>query len=229
MIVKRAKQHSTRSSKQQGFTITELLVAISIASIASVLIMYAFVFMYGGLLKEQTRAQMVLESQLFLKRMTDDIRVANQILTTNSISDAYEPTGGWLTSDPANTVVLTQPVTNAGNDFIFDNSTGYPFQNEIVYFSEDRTMYRRTLANTTPVDNKAVTTCPAGTSGCQQDIVLTSRLQNMLFAFYDINDDITIIPEQARSVSLTVNLLDRVYGQDIEISNTTRITLRNEN
>lgn len=214
---------------QKGFTITELLVAVAVASIASVLIMYAFVFMYGGLLKEQTRSQMVLESQLFLKRMVDDIRVANQILTTNSLTDAYAPTGGWITSDPANIVVLTQPVTDSANDFIFDDSTGYPFQNEIVYFSNQSNMYRRTLANPTPLGNRATTTCPAGTIACPSDIKLTDNLFSMQFAFFDINDDTTIVPEEARSVELTVNLSRRVYGEDITISNKTRITLRNEN
>lgn len=214
---------------EEGFTIVELLVAVAVAAIASVLITYAFVFMYGGLVKEQTRSQMVLESQVFLKRMVDDVRVANQILSTNSLADSYEPSGGWVTSDPANIIVVTQPVTDAANDFIFDSSTGYPYQNEIVYFSDGNTMYRRSLANPTPVGNKAVTTCPPATAGCQQDTQLTDRLQNMLFVFYDINDVITTVPEEARSVSVTVNLSQRIYGDNISVTNTTRVTLRNEN
>lgn len=216
-------------NNQYGFTITELLIAISIASIASVLILYAFVYMYGGLVREQTRAQMVLESQLFLKRMVEDSRVANQILSTNSLADSYEPGGGWVTSDPANIMVITQPVTDSSNEFIYDNSTGYPFQNEIVYFSSGDTMYRRTLANSSAIGNKNVTTCPSGTVACSPDIKLTERLQNMLFVFYDIDDVVTTIPEEARSVAITVNLTQRIYGQDINVSNTTRVTLRNEN
>jgi prepilin-type N-terminal cleavage/methylation domain-containing protein len=223
------KKSKKRCTKQEGFTITELLIAVAVASIASVLIMYVFVFMYGSLIKEQTRSQMVLESQVFLKRMVDDIRVANQILTSNSLPDSYAPAGGWVTSDPANIIVLTQPVTDSANDFIFDDGTGYPYQNEIVYFSAASTMYRRTLANSAPLDNRAITTCPDGITGCQQDTRLTDRLLNMQFVFYDINDVITLVPEQARSVGLTVNLSQRVYGQDIAISNQTRVTLRNEN
>lgn len=218
-----------KKNQEGGFTIVELLVAVAVASIASVLIMYAFVFMYGGLLKQQARSQMVLESQLFLKRMVDDIRVANQILSTNTLSDSYEPTGGWITSDPANIIVLTQPATDSSNNFIFDDSTGYPYQNEIVYFSEDTTMYRRLLANGIPINNDAATTCPQFTPGCARDVELTSRLQNMLFVFYDINDNLTVVPEEARSVEITVNLIDRIYGEEIAISNKTRVTLRNEN
>jgi hypothetical protein len=125
--------------------------------------------------------------------------------------------------------VLTQPVTDSANNFIFDDGTGYPYQNEVVYFSDANTMYRRTLANPTPIDNKAITTCPAGITGCSEDIKLTDRLLNMQFVFYDINDVVTTIPEEARSVGLTVNLSERIYGEDIAISNKTRVTLRNEN
>jgi hypothetical protein len=181
------------------------------------------------LLKEQVRSQMVLESQLLLRRMVEDVRIANQISTTNSVSDSYGPSGGWATSDPANILVVAQPAIDIKKDFIYDNSTGYPYQNEIIYYSDGAVMYRRTLANTTAIDNVAITTCPTGLASCPPDIRLTSRLQNMQFVFYDINDEITTSPERARSVELTVNLAGRVYGQDLEIRNKTRVTLRNEN
>jgi prepilin-type N-terminal cleavage/methylation domain-containing protein len=219
----------SKDDGQNGFTIVELMIAVAVASIASILITYAFVFMYGGLVKEQARSNMVLESQLYLKRMVEDIRVANQILTTNSIADSYEPSGGWVTNDPANILVLTQPAVDQNEDFIYDSATGYPYQNEIVYFGDSKVMYRRTLANTNAVDNRTLTTCPSGTSGCPPDVVLTDRLQNMLFVFYDINDAITTVPEDARSVELTVNLSEKLYGETINVSNTTRVTLRNEN
>ncbi len=217
------------NNTQKGFTITELLIAISVGAIASVLIISSFVFMYGSLLREQTRSQMVLESQVFLKRMVDDIRVANQILTTNSLPDSYEPSGGWLTSDPANILVLTQPAVDTNKDFIFDDLTGYPYQNEIIYFGNSDNMYRRTLSNVSASGNAAITTCPTGTPACQSDIKLLENLQNMLFVFYDINDVVTTVPEDARSVELSINLRKRVYGEDINISNKTRVTLRNEN
>jgi prepilin-type N-terminal cleavage/methylation domain-containing protein len=216
-------------NSEKGFTVVELLIAISVASIASVLMMYAFVFMYGGLLKEQARSQMVLESQVFLRRMVEDVRIANQILTTNSLPDNYEPSNGWITSDPANIIVITQPVIDADKNFIYDGATGYPYQNEIIYHGSESNMFRRTLANGSALNNAANTTCPVGTAACQPDIQLSSRLQNMQFVFYDINDEVTTIPENARSVELTVNLADRIYGQNLEVRNKTRVTLRNEN
>lgn len=215
-------------NSQRGFTIIELLIAVSVASLASILIMYTFVFMYGSLLREQTRANMVLESQVFLKKVVEDVRVANEILTTNSITDTYR-TGAWITSDPANILVLTQPVVDSSKNFIYDSSTGYPYQNEIVYFGDGENMYRRTLSNSLALGNSVNTTCPYGTTSCSPDIKLTDRLQSMFFVFYDTNDVVTTVPEDARSVELTIVLKQRIYGQDVVINNKTRVTLRNEN
>ncbi len=226
--MKTIKARKTNKSNKKGFTIIELLIAVSVATIAVTLIMYAFVFLYGGLVKEQTRANMVLESQVFLKKMVEDIRVANKILATNTLTDSNRPSG-WTTNDPANILVLTQPVVNSSKDFVFDTATGYPYQNEIIYFGEGGNMYRRTIANLNAAGNSAQSTCPAGTLSCSPDIQLTDDLVNMSFIFYDINDAVTATPENARSVELTVTLKNRVYGQDIIISDKTRVTLRNEN
>lgn len=225
MIIRIKHNQNTHS----GFTIIELLIAVSVAAIASILMVSALVFMYGSLLREQTRSSMVLESQVFLRRMVDDIRVSNQILTTNALPDSNEPVGGWVTSDPANTLIMTQPAIDSSRDFIFDDSTGYPYQNEIVYFGASNVMHRRSLANSAATGNATLTTCPVGTVGCSPDTQLTSYLQNMFFRFFDINDVLTIVPEDARSVELTVNLTRTVYGQQIDVTNKTRVTLRNEN
>ncbi len=220
-------KHNETQKQEYGFTIIELLIAVAVASLASILIMYTFVFMYGSLLREQTRATMVLESQVFLKKIVEDVRVANEILTTNTLTDAYR-SGGWVTSDPANILVLTQPVVDSSKNFIYDDATGYPYQNEIIYFGNGEDMYRRTLANGSAVGNSSTTTCPS-VSTCPPDIRLTDRLQSMFFVFYDTNDVVTTVPEDARSVELTVVLKQRIYGQDIIINNKTRVTLRNEN
>lgn len=218
-----------RRGEQAGFTITELLIAISVGTLLSVFMLAVFIYGYGGLVVEQTRASMVLESQLFLKRMTEDVRLANQILPAATLPDANGPSGGWITNDPANILIMTQPATDNTNSFIYDSVTGYPYQNEIVYFSNGGSMYRRTLRNTAATGNSVLTTCPAGTSGCPRDVVLSEYLRNMTFVFRDINDVVTTTAANARSVEITVNLERRVYGRTVTTQNSTRMTLRNEN
>jgi prepilin-type N-terminal cleavage/methylation domain-containing protein len=70
---------------ESGFTITELMVAIALSAIASVLIVTAFVYTYGNVLVEQSEASMVRQSQLFLRRMVEDIRLSNHVKTSNDI------------------------------------------------------------------------------------------------------------------------------------------------
>lgn len=215
--------------KQKGFTIVELLVAVAMAGLASVLIVTAFVFTYGSVIVEQVRTNMVQQSQLFLRRMSDDVRVANEVRATNLLTDVNEPVGGWVTSDPANILIVTQPVTDADNNLIYDDTTGLPYQNEVVYFGGNNTMYRRTIANTVAIGNDQSTTCPSGTIGCPPDIELVNNLDNMLFEFYDVDDNVTVDPALARSIQITINLRKNLYGNEITTTNTTRVTLRNEN
>ena len=221
---------------QTGFTITELLVSVAIGAIASILMVTAYVFSYGSLVAEQTETLMTLESQQFLRKMIEDVRVSNEVRTKNQIPDAYKPgpgTGGsegWETSDPANILVVTQPAVDVDENFIYDPDTGFPYQNEIIYFGDasDNRMYRRVLANPDAVGNRAVTTCPSGTAGCPPDIELVTNLDNLLFGFYDIDDTLVTVAEQARSIEITVNLRRQLSGESIATTNTSRVTLRNE-
>jgi prepilin-type N-terminal cleavage/methylation domain-containing protein len=220
----------TKNPTQSGFTIPELLIAIALSTMMSVLMVTVFIYAYGGLLAEQAKADMVLESQLYLKRMTEDVRVANIVLTTNSLTDPEDGSpGGWVTSDPANIIILTQPVVDSNKDLIYDSNTGYPYQNEIIYHGSESIMYRRTLSNDSVPGNAAKTTCIPSTSTCPPDIKLTEDLKNMTFVFYDADNQSTTTPENARSVAITVNLEKKIFGRSVSIQNTTRMTLRNEN
>lgn len=214
--------------KQGGFTITELLIAIGLSTIISVAMLSLVLFYYGALVREQTRASMIMESQLFLRRLVEDVRVASEIRTSNSVVDPSKA-DGWTTSDPANILILTSLATDSSKDFIYDATTGYPYENEIVYFGSDRTMYRRTLSNSAATGNAATTTCAAATASCPSDIELAQNLSNMTFTFYDIDNAVTTTPENAQSVSITVNLSKKIFGKNITITNVARTTLRNEN
>lgn len=215
--------------RQQGFTITELLIAVSVSGIASILIVSAFVFTYGSVIAEQARTSMVRESQLFLRRLSDDIRVGSEIRSTNQLTDPFGPTGGWVTSDPANILIITEPATDADNNLIFDDQTGYPYQHEVIYFSDNGNMYRRRIANINATGSVQSSTCPIGTADCSPDIELVGNVENMQFSFYDIDNAVTTVPEEARSVDVTINLRQTLYGNQITSSNTIRATLRNEN
>jgi prepilin-type N-terminal cleavage/methylation domain-containing protein len=219
-------QASAIQNDQKAFTMVELIISISVSGILAG-IMFIATFGYFSVASQSLAAtEMALEAQTILTQLVEDIRVAAAITTTNTLVDANKP-GGWVTSDPSNVIIIQSPALNSIRDIIYDSATGSPFKNDLVYFSTGTSIFKRVLKNTSAVGNIAVTSCPTAIIGCPKDVKLSDRLSNLTFTFYDSNDATTAIPENARSVLFTVNLTENIYGKAVNISNSTRITLRN--
>jgi len=217
-------------SHNRGFTITELLVAIAVSTImVGVLFTVTFRY-YVATVKAEVTTQMALESHSLLTQLTEDIRLANAIAETNLITDPNGPPEGWETNDPSNIIIVESPATDSNRDLIYDQLTGYPYANEFIYFTQDNLMYKRVLKNDSAPNNTAVTTCPEAmvSPTCPGDRLFSSNTANLTFTFYDATDTQTTDASQARSVAFSVNMAKEVYGQTIELSNSTRVTLRNQ-
>jgi hypothetical protein len=173
---------------------------------------------------------LALESQTILTQLTEDIRLADSIASTNSITDPNGPAGGWTTSDPSNIIIIESPATDSSRNIIYDSSTGYPYRNEFIYFISGTHMYKRVLANASASGNTAKTTCPAASasSTCPPDRLFSSNASSLTFTFYDASDATTANAAQARSVVLGVNMSQKSFSKNITLSNSTRVTLRNQ-
>jgi prepilin-type N-terminal cleavage/methylation domain-containing protein len=217
------------TKRQHGFTLTELIVSMTVASILSLVMITISVYFYADIIRQQAVAELAIESQSTLRRLVEDIRTADAIRDTNEITDANSPVGGWQTSDPNNVIIIATPVVDSNRQIIYNSDDGFPYENELVYFGSGNTIARRTLKNTAATGNIAVTSCPAAqvTPTCPQDIILSPYLENLVFVFYDINNAVTTSAASARSVAITLNLKRKVYGREITFSNTVRTTLRN--
>jgi len=213
--------------KQAGFTIVELLISISIASILIMVMMSITVYYYGDILKSQATAELALESQAVLRKIVEETRFADAIRTSNTIVDANAPVGGWVTNDPSDILIISSPAYNSSRDIIYNSSDSFPYENESVYFKSGSTFYKRVLKNTLATGNVAVTTCPTATPTCPKDTAITSNLTNLSFVFYDVNNATTSNAASARSIAITVNLQKKAYGTTIQFNNTIRTTLRN--
>jgi type II secretory pathway pseudopilin PulG len=224
--MKKFKRHPLNSA---GFSIVELALATAISGIISVVLLSITVNHYGGIMQAQATAQLALESQLILTQLVDDIRLSDGISATNALADVNAPSGGWITNDPSNIIIIKIPAVDTARDIIYDSSTGNPYANEMIYFSSGNGMYKRILKNTDATGNTATTTCPSSSSSasCPADKKFTDYLNNLTFTFYDVNNAATADPANARSVNLTVNMSRKVFGKTITFSNTTRTTLRN--
>lgn len=218
-----------RQKDRNGFTITELVISITIAGFLAAVLFISTFYYYANILQAQTSTDLALESQTILNQLTDDIRLSDAIASTNSIADPNAPVGGWVTSDPSNIMIVQNPAVTSARDIIYDSNTGFPYKNEFIYFIAPGGMYKRVLANTSATGNTQVTTCPASnaTSTCPPDRLFSSNVSNLSFTFYDASDATTANPTLARSVGLNVDMAKKVFGKNITLSNSTRVTLRN--
>lgn len=214
----------------KGFTITELAISVTVGSILSLVLLTATFYYYVSVAQSETATHLALESQSILTQLTEDIRLADSIANTNVLPDANSPSGGWVTSDPSNIIIIESPVTDSDREIVYNSSTGFPHRNEYIYFLTGTSMYKRILANTSATGNTAKTTCPeaVATSACPKDRVFSSNVSGLSFTFYDASDNTTANAASARSIVFNVNMSKKVFGKNITLSNSTRVTLRNQ-
>ncbi|MDQ3093641.1 MAG: prepilin-type N-terminal cleavage/methylation domain-containing protein [bacterium] len=212
-----------------GFTIPELMVSMAVASILTVVMFTVTIYFYADILRQQAIAEMAVESQSVLRRLVEDIRTANSIQNTNSLPDANAPPGGWQTSDPNNVMIIASPAYDSTRQIIYNPVDNFPYQNEVIYFGSGSTIARRTIQNTQALGNTLLTSCPEAlvTSTCPADITLSKYLDNLTFIFYDINNQVTAVAADTRSISITLRMKRKIHGRDVVFDNTIRTTLRN--
>lgn len=217
-------------SKQKGFTVPELAVYISVASIL-MLTFFASLTNYLILTtRNNASIEMTSASQSLLRGTVDALRLGDGVRQTSSISDVNAPPGGWNTSNDSFVIVIQTPAVDSARNFIINTDTGNPYMNELVYYKDDNSLLRRNLANPSAVGNRLTTSCPAAQASpsCPKDAVLAENVESITFTLYDQNNDLTADPLLARSILISLNLQRNVFGDLISFDNSIRVTLRNK-
>lgn len=218
---------------QKGFTLTELLISIAITSILLVGIMSFLVTTLADNSAQKAKADLLRETQLTLDAMTKDIRLSANANETNSVIDYNSPDAvatsglGWASNE--NTLVLSKSVEDEDRNIIFQDETHYITEkNNIVYFTDNGNLYKRTLA--VEVDNnRSTTSCPESiaTEECPKDVRLVQNVESFQLRYFDgLNNEVN--PDLARSVEATLVLSVIKYNQEIRADYTTRMVFRNE-
>ena len=213
----------------RGFTLVEVVISLSIAGVLSGILFMVTYYFYANMMQNNAATQMTLDTQIVLRSLTDDIRLADKIDSTNAITDANQPSG-WTTSNPSSILIISDPAVNSSNQIIYNPDTGYPYRNENIYFVSSGTLYKRTLKNPDATGNVAVTTCPPAiaTSSCPPDKTFSTYVSSLQFSFHDATDASTADVTLARSVDFTVAMSATVYGRNMSTSNSSRVTMRNQ-
>ena len=187
--------------RQNGFTIVELLVAISITALLSVVLVAFMVQAMSQIAVSSARSKMASNAQIALTRINDDIRTASSISLCNLVLDSNAPSSlsGAASNvpcedDPSNTnyqtfwrltsnqlILNKTPVTEAG-DSIYDNAeTQSGIRDVIVYYVKGDALFRRVIPApyTTPVANvEQPVSCPQiAVGGCADDTKIIDGLK----------------------------------------------------
>lgn len=205
------------------------MISISLATVISGVLLYISLNLIGDTTRARITAELAIESQILLRSIVEDTRLAGSLSTTNQNTDPNAPVGGWVTNDPSNILIIDLPAINASRDIIYNSSTGYPYDNEVVYYSSGSSIYRRTIVDPSAAGNSIKTSCPPAlaTSTCPADKKYTSYLTDLTFTFYDDTNNTTADATLARSVQITVKVQRKILGKTVKFDNTIRTTLRN--
>lgn len=223
--------HPYARSNQQGLTIAELLVALVLMAVMSTLIVGFSIDKIQQNTQQSIKNGLLRDAETGLNTVANDIRIAARADDANRWQDEnapQAPTNKLSWASNSSTLVLAVAAQDASSNIIFDDAHNYvSAKNNYIYYVKNGTLYRRILA--APVTgNKAKTTCPptAVTATCRSDKTMMSNVSSFTVSYYDGSNQV-ITPSSARSVSLTVTLLVKRYGQNISATYTTRMVFRN--
>ncbi len=217
---------------QHGFTLVELTIALSVVGILSLIVMNFFT---NALLQNadgNARANLLSEAHQALDLANSDIRLSATADQNNRWQDNYAPgaPGDLLSwASDGDTLVLATAAENQAGTILFEDAGQYiSWKNNNIYFVNNRTLYKRILAASVS-GNKAVTSCPAASASpaCPADRELLHDVESFTVRYLD-GENQEVIPTDARSVELEVELKAKVYGNDVLAAYTTRTVFRND-
>jgi len=214
---------------QTGFTLVELVVVITVIGIVGVVFLGLVANYFVIITRNSELTNMNVDSQNLLRSTVENIRFGDGVRQSNQIYDPNAPSGGWNTSNSNFVIIIAVPAETAAHSYIIDPNTGSPYMNELVYYKNGSDLLERQLANPSASGNSLVTTCPASSSSasCPADIHLASYVNSMTFTLYDQNGATTSTPSLGRSVYITLNMQRNAPGAPLNLTTTTRVTLRN--
>lgn len=242
-------QHLVKA--KSGFTILEVLIALPIATMLSILLASTMFTQYGELLQGAARSRLRMEGEILLLSLEDELLFATDFATSKStdLVDVNAPVGGWTSATtPTDTLIiyetaLTADRRSATRDFVYKQSGACSSSiniaiNNLMYFTTAnstgpyRSLYRRTLVPqyATCGVNYKKQTCPASAvvAPCTSaDALLSDKVIDFQVEYFDDNNVVLTSPTNAELVKLTLTLGEKVYGDNIVVP--TSITMKKVN
>jgi type II secretory pathway pseudopilin PulG len=214
----------------KGFTIVEVLVVLVVTTAMVLVITNYMLSNTQQSILASNRDTTLKEIEQSLDLAANDVRLSANADQNNRWLDANSPGGsnqfGWQSN--ASTLVLATAAQDTNGNIIFSDSKNYITQkNNLIYFAQNGTLYKRTLA--APGGNGAITSCPLASAGnsCPADKELLHSVSAFNVTYLDSQNQ-SVTPTDARSIELHVTVSKKVFGQTQTTDYTTRMVFRND-
>jgi type II secretory pathway pseudopilin PulG len=221
----------TKRLNSSGMTLVELLVSMTVMVLVVTVILGFMVDSIRESAIQTKRENLLTNAHIGLDKVANDIRLSANADDHNRWLDANAPsapTDLYSWQSDTDTLVLASSAENTTGSIIFDDPLDYiTIKNNIVYYLSSHTLYRRTIAAAVS-GNKAKTTCPpsSATASCPADFAVLDNVSSFSIKYLN-GDDQEVAPSDARSVQISVSLLDSTFGTNITATYKTRMVFRN--
>jgi prepilin-type N-terminal cleavage/methylation domain-containing protein len=217
------------NTKQAGFTLPELAIAIVIATVIGGALVVSVIGWLGQYAIGSARQDMTITMQAALSHISDDIRQSYAVLVENAETDSDAPTtpGAWRTG--GDRLVLARTPYQSDGTALYTNATlfnGKP--DSIVYYLNNGSLYRRVVpANYAGNVALPLVTCTStAAGGCATDKLIMSNVSSLQFTYYDASDSGDAVPSSTRSVKVTITTTKQQSGQAIVVQDKVRTNLQ---
>jgi prepilin-type N-terminal cleavage/methylation domain-containing protein len=240
-----------RASK--GFTVVELIVVITVSGLLMTVLFGPLNDLYQDNTRGVKSVIQVADTRGALRFIQHNVSLGYSFLNTNQITDPTGTSWTWTGSGTTSRVLITRNYATTIDEAVDTSGTrallygsgacsATPLFNNIIYFVNNGTLYRRTIKNTTSTCAGAVgqkQTCTAGYTNpaCQAtDAKILSNVTNFTVDYYDTASSTTPITNQysdtsapgaAKTVVITVTARSGTGAIDTTTTSSLRITRLN--
>jgi prepilin-type N-terminal cleavage/methylation domain-containing protein len=227
---------------QGGYTLVEMLVAISISTLLILAIGNFATNSVIGSNQDYNKTLVLTNSKEAVNIVARQVRLAKSVLAQNTLDDANAPSApsndySWSGAAGSGTsLILAVPSRDGNGDIIWidGNHTSVVTDNVIFYLdSSSKKLYRRWIVNplavSATVPTKQKTTCPpsVATPSCPSDSDVVDDVANLTTSYLKGDGTVTTIPDNTEAVNYTVTETRTINGKAFSGTYSTIATLRN--
>ena len=226
-------------NRQSGFTLFELLLAISISSVLVLAVSNFATSGLSGSNQDYNKTLVLTNAKEAVNIVARQIRAAKSVQATNSLPDIHAPGApadlySWSgTSGNNATLILAVPSRDTdGNIIYIDGLHTAVYTDDVIFYldSSTRKLFRRRIANPSAPGNAAVTTCPpsVATPSCPADANVVDDVASLSTAYLSSNNTSVTIPSGTEAVQYTVTETRTINSRDYTGTYSSIATLRNK-